>query len=101
MAKSYCICAAVVLCVTLLADLYFGKVFNESVRHALDIPAMLFVAPGLLLNYLLRFGLPFDGPNHSAVIWISGVVYAAVCIGVVAIARKARKNCDRQGACGR
>jgi len=90
MAKSCYILAGVVLCLTLLAELYFGTVFNESVRHALDIPAMLFVAPGLLLNHLMDLGLSFDGPNHSAVIWLSGLVYAALSIAVVAVVQKVR-----------
>jgi hypothetical protein len=90
MAKSCYIVAGVVLCLTVLAEVYFGTVFNESVRHALDIPAMLFVAPGLLLNHLMDLGLSFDGPNHSAVIWLSGVVYGALSIGVVAVVQKVR-----------
>lgn len=81
------IAAGVVLVLTVLAEVYFGTVFNESVRHSLDIPAMLFVAPGLLVNRVLHLGLPFDGPNHSAVIWMSGAVYAMIAIGVVVVVR--------------
>ncbi len=86
----------IVLCLTLFAELYFGMVFNESVRHGLDIPAMVFVAPGLLLNHFMGLGLSFDGPNHSAIIWLSGLLYATVSIGVVAIVRRWRKRRSRQ-----
>jgi len=92
MTKRYPIAAGIVLGLTLLAELYFGTVFNESVRHAFDIPALLFVAPGLLLNHFLNLGLSFDGPSHSAVIWLSGLVYATVSIGVVATVQKVRKS---------
>jgi len=98
MAKRYYITAGIVLGLTLLAELYFGTVFNESVRHPFDIPALLFVAPGLLLNYFLNLGLSFDGPSHSAVIWLSGLVYATVSAGVVATVRKAWKGCGQQTA---
>jgi len=91
MVKRYYIAAGVVLGLTLLTELYFGMVFNESVRHVMDIPAMLFVAPGLLLNNFIDLGFHFDGPNHSAVIWLSGLVYVAISIGVVAILQKTRK----------
>ena len=53
---------------------------------------MLFVAPGLLLNYLLKLGLPFDGPNHSAVIWISGAAYMILAVGAVTLAQALRKH---------
>ena len=92
MGKSYYVAVGIVLCLTLFVELYFGTVFNESVRHVLDIPVMLFVAPGLLLNHFMGLGLSFDGPNHSAVIWLSGLLYATVSIGVVGIVRRVQKR---------
>lgn len=92
MAKSYFIAVGTVLCVTALVQIYFGTVFNESVRHAFDVPAMLFVAPVLLLNYSLNLGLPFDGPDHTAVIWLSGLIYAALSIGLIALMRRVRPS---------
>lgn len=90
--KKYGIIAGLVLGLTILAEFYFSTVFNESVRHVFDLPAMLFVAPGLLLNHLLKLGLPFDGPNHSAVIWISGAAYMILSVGVVALVQALRKR---------
>ncbi len=98
MAKRYYIAAGIVLGLTLLAELYFGTVFNESVRHLFDIPAMLFVAPGLLLNHFLNLDLSFDGSSHSAVIWLSGLVYATVSVGVVVTVQRVWKRCGQQAA---
>lgn len=92
MIKKYGIIASVVLGLTILAELYFGTVFNESIRHVFDIPAMIFVAPGLLLNHCLRLGLPLDGPDHSAVVWISGAAYTVLSIGLEAFAQIIRKR---------
>ncbi len=92
--KKYGITAGIVLGLTILAEFYFGTLFNESVRHVFDLPAMLFVAPVLLLNHVLKLGLPFDGSNHSAVIWISGAAYMVLTVGVVAFVQTLRK---RQG----
>jgi hypothetical protein len=94
--KKYMITAGVVLGLTVLSELYFGTVFNESVRNIFDVPAMLFVAPGLLLNHFLNLGLPFDGPNHSSVIWISGAVYAGLALGAVAVVQKLRMKLGQQ-----
>jgi hypothetical protein len=94
--KIYAIVAGVVLVLIVLAEVYFGTVFNESVRHPLDLPAMLFVAPGLLLNKFLHLDLPFDGHSHSAVIWISGGVYAALAAAISALVRTMRKRHSRQ-----
>jgi hypothetical protein len=98
MAKRYYIAVGIVLGLTLLTELYFGTVFNESVRHPFDIPALLFVAPGLLLNHFLNLDLSFDGPNHSAVILLSGLVYATVSVGIVATVQKVWKRCSQQAA---
>ena len=98
MAKRCYIAVGIVLGLTLLAELYFEHVFNESVRHLFDIPALLFVAPGLLLNHFLNLDLSFDGPNHSAVIWLSALVYATVSVGVIAIARNVWKRRSQQAA---
>ena len=37
----------------ILAQLYFGTVFNESVRHPLDLLAMLYASAGLVLNHIV------------------------------------------------
>ena len=95
MAKRYYIAAGIVLGLTLLAQLYFGTVYNESISHTLNILALLFVAPGLLLNHFLNLGLY---PDHSAVIWLSGLVYATVSVGVVAAVQKVWKRCGQQAA---
>lgn len=94
--KKYGIIAGVALGLTVLAELYFGTVFNESIRHVFDIPAMIFVAPGLLLNHCLRLGLPLDGPDHSAVIWISGATYTVLFIGFEALAQIIRKRWNQR-----
>jgi hypothetical protein len=94
--KRYAIVPGVVLVLIVLAEVYFGTVFNESVRHPLDLPAMLFVAPGLLLNKFLQLNLSFDGHSHSAVIWISGGVYAALAAAISALVRTMRKRHSRQ-----
>lgn len=91
--KKYGITAGIVLGLTILAEFYFGTVFNESVRHVFDLPAMLFVAPVLLLNHVLKLGLPFDGSNHSAVIWISGATYMVLTVAVIAFVQTL---CKRQ-----
>lgn len=92
MRKPYLIALGITLGITVGAELYFGTIFNESVRHILDVPALLFVAPGLLINHLLRLGLPFDGPNHSSIIWISGFVYATITAGAIAVVRAVRNR---------
>ena len=51
MRNRYVIDMDVMLSEALLAKVYFATVFNESVRHVLDVPAMLFVAPCLLLDH--------------------------------------------------
>ncbi|MHC4316269.1 MAG: hypothetical protein ACYSW3_27820 [Planctomycetota bacterium] len=54
---------------------------------------------GLTLLTELYFGdLSFDGPNHSAVILLSGLVYATVSVGIVATVQKVWKRCSQQAA---
>ncbi len=96
MIRRCCIAAGVVLGLTLLVEIYFATVFNESVRHGLDLPAMLFITPGLLMNHFLQLRLPFDGPHHSAVIWISGAVYIMLVIGVMVVVRAVRNPAQRR-----
>ncbi len=62
----------------ILALIYFGTVFNESVRNPFDLVAMLYAAPGLILNSVFRLGLPFDGPQHSIVLCLSALVYTTL-----------------------
>lgn len=100
MAKHYIMTAGVVFGVTILAELYFGTIFNESVRHIFDVPAMLFVAPVLLLNHLLKLGLPFDGPNYSTVVWLSGTIYGGLAMGAVAMVQALRTKHGRQSLGG-
>lgn len=87
----YMLTAASILVLTLLVHLYFATVFNESVQHPLDLLAMLFVVPVLLLSHALHLHLPFDGPGHARVIWLAGVLYATTCLIVQAIDHHARK----------
>jgi hypothetical protein len=83
--KKYIISLIINLAAAGSMELYFGTVFNESVRHVFDLPAMLYVVPGLLLNRFFHLGLTFDGPNHSGVIWLSALVYIAITIVLIVI----------------
>ena len=75
-----------------VAEIYFSTIYNESLRHLFDLPALLYVAPGLILNHFGKLGLSFDGPNHSGVIWLSTFLYSVLtCVVIWAIMRK-REN---------
>lgn len=88
MKKRYRNTAITVLGITLVVQFYFATLFNESVRNPFDLLAMLFVAPGLLLNFFLNLGMPFDGVSHSIAIWISGLIYTAVILRRMAYVEK-------------
>jgi hypothetical protein len=82
--------AITMLCLTLLVQFYFATLFNESVRNPFDLLAMLFIAPGFLINFFLNLRLPFDGANHGIIIWISGFIYTAIILGRMAIVQKGK-----------
>ena len=96
--KKYIIGLIVNLVAAGSTELYFGTVFNESVRHAFDLPAMLYVAPGLLLNHFFHLKLPFDDPDHSAVIWLSTLVYVVITAGVILTVQPVKKHGSLQRA---
>lgn len=101
MKKPYFIGIGVNLGVAVPAELYFGTVFNESVRHPFDLLALVYAAPALVLNHILRLGLPFDGPNHSVVLWLSVLMYAAItCLVVLAVRSFERRDGNQQPSAG-
>lgn len=79
----YSIAAGLIIAIGVLVQWHFDYRFNESVRHAMDIPAMLFVSPGLMLNYVLDLKLPFDDPSHTSIIWLSVILNTLVIIAMV------------------
>ncbi len=79
----YGIAAGLIIAIGFLVQWYFDHVFNESVRNTMDLPAMLFVSPGLLFNKFLDLQLPFDGPSHTAIIWLSVILNAFVLFAIL------------------
>jgi ABC-type Fe3+-siderophore transport system permease subunit len=71
------------LVAVILAQIYFGTVFNESVRNPLDLMFMLYASAGLVLNRVFQLGLPFDGPSHSTVLCLSALVYTSLTFLIV------------------
>lgn len=92
--KAYYAVSAPIVALGAVIQWYLASIFNESVRHGFDVVVLVFVAPGLLVDYGLRLGLGFDS---TGMVWLSACLDVAVAVTIVFIIKTVWKSRSQPG----